>query len=297
MRIIQPVSIDDTILTASNIAEDEYDAWDGVTDWLTDEFVIYEHGVYKSLQDPNVNNTPDDAGSLFWAYQGATNRFRMFDGIVSTISNRTDNIDVTLNAPQIINGLFLKFLAGLTVRIKVTDSVEGVVYDTTFDLQDNTEITSWYNYFFDDVIFRNELVVLDLPAYVGADVQIIVSAASGSEAECGEVLMGKQQRLGVTNIGTSIGIRDYSRKDVDEFGNTVVVERRFAKLADYDVTVETMEVAKVQNILSGIRAAATVFIGDEARSETVVYGFYRDFNIVIASHSLSDATIEVEGLT
>jgi hypothetical protein len=52
----------------------------------------------------------------------------------------------------------------------------------------------------------------------------------------------------------------------------------------------------VQKALADIRTTPTVFIGDEDRAETIVYGFYRGFNIVISTPSISDCSIEVEGL-
>jgi uncharacterized protein (DUF2141 family) len=53
----------------------------------------------------------------------------------------------------------------------------------------------------------------------------------------------------------------------------------------------------VQKALADIRTTPTVFIGDPNRPETIVYGFYRNFNIVLSTPSISDCTIEVEGLT
>jgi hypothetical protein len=52
----------------------------------------------------------------------------------------------------------------------------------------------------------------------------------------------------------------------------------------------------VQKVLADIRTTATVFVGDPNRPETVVYGFYKQFNIVLSTPSISDCSIEVEGL-
>jgi hypothetical protein len=55
-------------------------------------------------------------------------------------------------------------------------------------------------------------------------------------------------------------------------------------------------VSAVQKLLADIRTTPTVFIGEDDKPETVVYGFYKQFNIVISTPSISDCSIEVEGL-
>jgi hypothetical protein len=120
--------------------------------------------------------------------------------------------------------------------------------------------------------------------------------AGVSDAKIGELVIGKQRTIGVSNFGTSVSIIDYSVKSTDDFGNTVITTRAYSKRADYDVTVETAAVAAVQKALADIRTTPTVFIGDEDRPETVVYGFYKQFNIVLSTPSISDCSIEVEGL-
>jgi hypothetical protein len=124
---------------------------------------------------------------------------------------------------------------------------------------------------------------------------VILDAGAGT-ARIGEFVMGRVRQLGVSNFGTSVSIQDYSRKERDQFGNTIIVERKFTKSADFDVTVETAQVFAVQNQLAKIRATPVVFIGDEARASTVVYGFFRQFNIVLDNPSISSCSIEVEGL-
>jgi hypothetical protein len=110
------------------------------------------------------------------------------------------------------------------------------------------------------------------------------------------IVFGRTTNIGVSNFGTSVSIMDYSRKERDEFGRPIIVERNFTKQVSYDVTCETSSVGRVQRILASIRALPCVWIGDEDRPETVVFGYYNDFNIVLSTPSLSDCSIDVEGL-
>ena len=295
MIIVQPVPVTSAMVTASNVAITET-LWTAGTYTLGQERYVgtrlYKVLVASTTDNPTVGVTLTPPS---WQDIGAINRFKMFDQVVNTQTTRTGLIDVSVLPGTIINALAMFDLDGVSTTITMTDPVEGVVFNETKSLQDNTIIIDWYSYFFESITTRSDVVFLGLPAYGSATIRIQVDAGA-STAAIGEVVIGKQRNLGVTNFGTSVNIRDYSRKETDAFGNTIVETRPFSKRADYDVTVETGAVAAVQKALASIRTTPTVFIGDEDRAETIVYGFYRGFNIIISTPSISDCSIEVEGL-
>jgi hypothetical protein len=295
MIIVQPVPVTSAMVTASNVTITET-LWTAGTYTLGQERYVgtrlYKVLVASTTDNPTVGVTLTPPS---WQDIGAINRFKMFDQVVNTQTTRTGLIDVSILPGTIINALAMFDLDGVSTTITMTDPLEGVVFTETKSLQDNTIIIDWYSYFFESITTVSDVVFLGLPAYGGATTRIQVDAGA-STAAIGEVVIGKQRNLGVTNFGTSVSILDYSRKETDEFGNTVVETRPFSKRADFDVTVETGSVAAVQKALADIRTTPTVFIGDEDRAETIVYGFYRGFNIVISTPSISDCSIEVEGL-
>ena len=295
MIIVQPVPVTSAMVTASNVTITET-LWTAGTYTLnTQRYVgtrLYKVIVASTTDNPTVGVTLTPPS---WQDIGAINRFKMFDQVVNTQTTRTSLIDVSILPGTIINALAMFDLDGVTTTITMTDPIEGVVFNETKSLQDNTIIIDWYSYFFESITTRSDVVFLGLPAYGSATIRIQVDAGA-STAAIGEVVIGRQRNLGVTNFGTSVSILDYSRKETDEFGNIVVETRPFSKRADFDVTVETGSVAAVQKALASIRTTPTVFIGDEDRAETIVYGFYRGFNIIISTPSISDCSIEVEGL-
>jgi len=295
MIIVQPVPVTSPMVTASNVAITET-LWTAGTYTLGQERYVgtrlYKVIVSSTTDNPTVGVTLTPPS---WQDIGAINRFKMFDQVVNTQTTRTGLIDVSILPGTIINALAMFDLNGVSTTITMTDPVEGVVFTETKSLQDNTIIIDWYSYFFESITTVSDVVFLGLPAYGNATTRIQVNAGAATAA-IGEVVIGKQRNLGVSNFGTSVSILDYSRKETDEFGNTVVETRPFSKRADFDVTVETGAVAAVQKALADIRTTPTVFIGDEDRAETIVYGFYRGFNIVISTPSISDCSIEVEGL-
>jgi hypothetical protein len=177
----------------------------------------------------------------------------------------------------------------------MTDDIEGVVYDTTKTLDDFTGISNWFQYFFALYAKRTSALFDDLPAYIGAEIRVIVDADGGDTA-LGEMIFGSVQQLGVTLTNFGHGIEDFSRKERDDFGNFVVVERRFARLANYDVFLPNIQVNSTFETLAKVRATPAVYIGGDDYPETIVLGFFKDFAILRTGPQSSEMTLEIEGL-
>jgi len=303
MKLIRPTEIPENdltateaVLTASNVAADDASEWSSGTSYNTSDQVIVlgvHQRLYEALQSTTGDFPPDNP--TVWNDLGAINRWKMFDGGSNTQTVNPDTIEVTLEPDGINNAFSLFNLLGSEAEVTVTDDVEGVVFNKTYNLIDNSSVDSWYAYFFEPIVFIRQLADITLPSYKGAQIDITVTNI-GDQAKCGLAIIGQQADIGTTVFGTSVGIRDFSRKEVDNFGNSTVVERRFFRLVDYDIRIDTDKVDFVQKVLSDRRATPTVYIGTVDNPETIVYGYYRDFDIVLSNPAFSNATIEVEGL-
>src|SRR3546814_10310239 len=67
---------------------------------------------------------------------------------------------------------------------------------------------------------------LDLPG-VSGDVTVTLTGAGA--VSVGTLIIGRIAAMGLTEDTPSVGITDFSRKETDEFGLTVPVERAWAK--------------------------------------------------------------------
>ena len=297
MRVIKSVVSTDTILTSSNIPEDEYPAWVSGKSYTALDKVIYQHKIYERIVTGAGTTTPD-LDQINWLDSGYTNRYRMFDNIISSVSSRTGGIEFTLTPNQVINGLALLNVNASTVRVVMNDPIEGVVYDRTKELRSSSNVIDYYSYFFAPLINLGDLdtaIFLDLPNKPTATITVYVSSGSGL-VEVGEVVYGIQYVVGRTNYGTAIGITSYSRKDTDEFGKVTVVKRKNSKYADYDIDIDNTNLAFVQRLFQDIDSVPCVFIGNPEMEELIVYGFYKDFKATISFPTVSKCTLRVEGL-
>ena len=302
MQIIKPVTVTNSILSSSNITEDDYAEWAvGTTYSVGDKVIVIgtTHRVYESLVGSNLGNDPTTDDGTNWLTLGATNRWKAFDRKIGDPVTNTTSIEYVLSdANSNITSVALFGLKGISANVTVTDATEGEVYNETISLIDNRNIVDWYTYFFEEQVQKEQAQWLDIPPYVGSDVQVTVTDNVGDTAELGQLVLGFLSSLGVTSYGTAISIEDFSRKETDAFGNFIVVERAFSQLADFDVKFETANARKIQRTLAALRATPVVYIGSEDTAYgTTIYGFYRRFDLTLDGPSLSFGAIEVEGLT
>jgi hypothetical protein len=300
MQIIKPITVTDSILTASNVPENDYAQWSSVTTYSVGQRVIVlsTHKIYESLIGSNLNNNPTTDDGTKWLDLGATNRWRAFDKKIGNKVVQLNSIQYTLSDPASnITSVALFGLVGVSANVTVVSGAT-TVFNQTYSLTDNRDIVDWYTYFFEEQVQLEEALFLNIPPYLGASVTITITAATGTDAKVGQIVLGFLSSLGLTNYGTAVSIEDFSRKETDAFGNFVVVERAFSQLADFDVQFETADTRRIQQTLAQYRATPIVYIGNpDASYATIIYGFYRRFDLTLETPSLSFGAIEVEGLT
>lgn len=299
MKLIRPVTVTDSVLVSSNVAENDFPQWAVGTTYADGDKVIVlsTHRIYESLVGSNTGNDPTTDDGTNWLDIGATNRWKAFDNTISDQTTNTTSITYEFDPASLVNAVAMFNLDATDVDITVTDPVEGVVYNENVSLLDNGAVENWWGYFFEPIVRKSEFVKFDLPNYASATIDVSINTNTGDAAKVGQIVIGNQKTLGLTTYGTTISIQDYSTKDTDTFGNVIITERRFAQLVDYDVKLATTTVRDVQKTLANFRATPIVYSGTEDGTYgDLIYGYYRNFGINISTPSFSDATIEVEGL-
>ncbi|MBD3762472.1 hypothetical protein [Rhizorhabdus sp.] len=289
----------DTILTSTNVLENDATVWSAGTINLGQQR-MYNHRLYQVIANPSTTDQPDvgaaKAVSPTWLDLGAVNRWKMFDALIASQTTRSGNIAVTITPGAWITGLALFGLEGTSLTITMTDPIEGVVYNRTVSLIDNSMVVDWWTYFTEPIVQLSTVVLLDLPAYMNAVLSITVDAGAGT-AKIGDLVIGSPRVIGEALFGTGIGIDSYSLKTRDDFGNLTIIPRAYSDRVDFDVIIPTPQVYRAKRLLTDLRDTPCVYIGDSNRLETIVYGFFKTFNIVLEDNGDSSCSIEVEGLT
>jgi hypothetical protein len=294
MQVIIPVTLSPSDVT-TNVSITE-------TEWTAG---TYNTGVerykgttlYRVIASPSTSDDPTVgvlADPPTWESLGAINQWAMFDGVVGTQTSRATPIDVTINTTSVTNAIALLNISAQELLITVTDSVDGEVYRKEMELAD-IGVPDWWEYFFLPYDYIQDISFTDLPSYNNVDINVVLTLTGGT-AKCGELIVGLARNIGTTQYGTTVGLLDYSKKTSDDFGNFIVQERSFSKRVDFDVIVETTDVSMLQKLFAQYRSTPLLWIGDSTIEATIIYGFYRNFAVVLSNPSLSALNITVEGL-
>ena len=299
MKIIRPITVTDSVLSSSNISEDDYEAWVSTTTYQVEDRVMIVtdnyHKIFEAAASANTNHDPvTDAGS-WWTLVGSTNKWRAFDNSPSEQTSFNSQVTFTLSLTERLDTVALMNLYAASVTITQTDAVDGLVYTQTASLISTSSIQNWYSYFFEPIVHVTDFVATDLFPYAASTIVVTLNAPAETVL-LGECVVGLSRDMGFTQYGASVGIQDYSIKEADTWGNYTIVERAFSKRADFTVWIESSKVDEVQSLLASYRAAPIVYVGSDDYNSTLVYGFYKDFAVEIVQESISVCTISVEGL-
>jgi hypothetical protein len=304
--VVRPIDVTSDVLFATTAIAGE-DEWDEYATYAEEaqvrRFKDGKEWVWQSLVAGNTGNDPalDEAGE-FWTQVGATNPYAMFDGAIQSQTIAADELTVELHLPieEIADTLYLANIAATELRVILEDPLaeasDQVVFDETIDLVSTVGITDWHPYFFTPPRRLSELTVEGLGSYAGARLTVTLSNY-GDLAACGALLAGFGKPIGKTMYNPRLGMRDYSVKEEDAFGNLTVVERPYRKTAGFIVAVRNVDLDDTFETLVANRATPVLFLGSARYAAMAVYGFLKDFEIAVPGPRISYLNLNAESLT
>lgn len=276
-----------------------YSAYDAGTYYVVGDIVTdpANHLLYESLfgsgggGSTNIGNPLTDTTK--WLEIGPTNRWAMFDAKVGTQTARAAEVSAVIAVTGRADTVALLNVAAAAVNVTVTDGATEV-HNEDYSLVATDGIDSWFDWLFEPVTRKTDLIVTGLPNV--ADPVVTITATDTGTVSIGSLIVGYARDIGNTEFGASVGIADYSRKTQDDFGNWYIVERGFSRKGDFSLMMESGIVDAVFNLLAQYRATPVLFIGSDDYTSTALFGFPKDWSIVLRYPTFSVASIQIEGL-
>lgn len=298
LTIIKPVAITPALLASTTAGEPDAE-WASGTTYAADArcTLASTRRTYQSLQASNTNHPPDSSAA-WWVDVGASNQWAMFDGALGSVTESPDGITVVLR-PGAVSALAVMQVQAESVRVRMLDAPGGaVVYDRT-EPMNRAYVSDWYEWTIAPFEYRPEAIFQGFPMYAACELEVTIAADTLNPAQCGELAVGAAYSLGTPQMGAKLGIVDYSRKTEDEWGNTTLVQRAFAKTLDLPLVLDAAQLAKAYGVLASLRATPCVFVPSSmARyAAMVVYGWVGEFSIELATYTTHYCNLQVKGLT
>lgn len=300
--VIQPVQITDANLVSTTVLEDDEAVYSDVTTYGVGDRVLLgspQHAIYESLSAGNLDNFPPSSPA-HWIYVGPTNAWKAFDLSGGTVleapGSDLEPLEFVVTGNR-LNSIGLIGLQASWVRIQASSFAEGLYYDETTELLDNALLADWFDYFFTEISKSTEVIALDIPPVMNSEYTIQIADASGT-VKLSTFVIGQAVKMGFTEFGAQVGIIDYSRKNVDQFGRASLEQRAFSDRMSVSMELPKGIVDSVRRKFAALRAKPCLWIGANGQYESLtVFGFYRDFNIDISYPTFSICSAEIEGLS
>jgi hypothetical protein len=268
LQVLKPTLVTDGMLT-SNVPEADYPQWSGSTTYPLGARVLRgdAHRIFESVLPGNIGHDPA-ADAPEWIDIGPTNRWAMFDRALGSVTSAAGAIVVTL-AASAVDAVAVLDVKAATVR------VQAGAFDRT------------------ESATTGAVTIADIPSTSGP---VTVTIAGPGQVEVGTLLIGRLLGLGITEANAGAGITDYSRKEVDEFGEVTIVERAWAKRMTANGLVATEAVDLVFDRIAAVRALPCLWIGQDGLQSLSVYGFFKEFSIELGEN-VSKLSLSIEGLS
>jgi len=298
MRVIKPITVTDAILASSTIPEPDT----GETVWTAGTYTLgtrriltSTHKIYEVVADPSTSDDPLTGIAktpATWVEVQPTNRWAMFDNVNSTVSTG-NNLTVSLTPGKVAAGLAAFGVSAESVNITCVSASAGEVYNRDIVMLNNDAVADWYTYFFEPIVYIDQFILTDLPAYSDLTVTITLNGANSS---IGTLTIGNVIDLGVALYGTNWQGLDFSKKERDQFGNVVLTQGRTADRLDYNIHTDKGRFGYVKQQLRLLTGVPSVWIGnpDDVNDGTAVFGYYVDNQINIGNPAKLDVSITVE---
>lgn len=307
MRVVVPVAITDAILTSTNVAENEYTAWNSGTSYVvgnriryvdTDVHMLFECIADHSNKDPVA--APDAA--TYWTNVGAelgkTNRHKLFDYTRSSPTVAPSPVTYTLTPGRRIDSLCI---AGLdATRLVVEVSVGGdVVYSRDIDLSTRV-VLNWADWFFAPFTFRTKVGLIDLPLATNAVITVTFYNTSGT-VSIGALGIGQSIYLGITIYGPTRGAINNSKIARDAAGFTQLTPVRTVPRITPSIRCPLSNIRNATDVQDTLDATPAFWLSldDDANPYFEPYfllGIYKRMEIVGDQLDSALISAEIEGV-
>lgn len=249
--------------------------------------------VYWSMVAGNVGKALSDPA--FWNKRTAINRWAMFDDRNSTQTSNPEEIVSVFAAQAITQGLFAGAMDASEVRVSMTHPTRGLVYSETKSLVLPRSGSSFFGWCFNRLRLRTWFLTLKLPVFANALVTITIKKPGGVP-KCGMCLLGPAIDVGLSLMGLSTELKDYSTTTFFTDGSSSTVERGFSKKMSVDISVESDRVETIEDDLIKRRQKTLVFLGSTMRGDTMLVGRFSSLRKVIDSFPRSKMALQIDGV-
>jgi hypothetical protein len=255
----------------------------------------YQVSVSSSAGSTAITGNAPVTNATYWGRAGSTNKWNMFDASSSSQSSKADSGTVELRPIGRYNELYLGNVSFASLQLQVRDEDDVLQHDETIDGAALNWDSGFYGWHFDPPERKTDFLI-ELPNILNPRITLIFTDPA-STVFVGSCFPTQSREICATHYGMRLGIRDYSQKEVDSYGNSIFEEGAYSKTVSLTGMVDADDAPAVFNVLATCRGAAVVYSGANDSGSSVVFGKFNDYHLEVAYPTKTLFSCELESLT
>lgn len=302
MRVIPPLTINNTRLTSSTVSEPAAGetAWVSGTTYAVGDIVIRTstHRQYIRLV-AGAGTIAPETDTTNWADNGPTNKWAMFDLLRNSATQGATPLTVVITPGIRVNSIAIINSNAEQVTISATSVTGGgTVYSHT-ENQVARVTTGWLSYYFGTFSTKPSIVRFDLPPFLDLIITVTLSRTSG-DVTCGVCVVGNYTDLGRVEYNAISDVVNFSSVDRDLYGNASLIQRRNVPKTNQTLWLDKQYVNRLRVIRDTLNATPAVWSGlDDNNSESyfetlLIMGVYNTFSINLSFPDFAKIDLELQ---
>lgn len=301
MIVVIPKEIDDVNVVSSTIAEPDTGEvlWNATTNYALGAVVIRTttHKKYENVLAGVDAGLPENTPTR-WLEVGVTNKWAMFDTLRNTQSIGGGSVEVVMQMDKRIDSLGLLSVEANEVDVEVK-SAGDVVYTANRKLT-YRNVSSWYEYYFSEFLYRKNTLLTDIPPY--SNLNIKITFTSVEPVKVGAISVGSKDYLGKMLYGATSDELNFSRIDREITGEAILLPRKSVPKINVSLLTEKYLVNKVRDVRRNLNAVPAIWSGLDDKQDNdlfdtlLIFGVYKKFIIDVSIPSHIGIDLEVEEL-
>ena len=262
--------------------------------YAKDVWKVLNSRLWRSTKDINTSTPGDPEKADDWTDYGATNRFRAFNGFVEQGLSFDTSLTMEIDLTSRLTNVVVFAPKGATVQALVKNGAGTTVFDETKNVVRST--SSYFAYHFSPIDVQSALIFSAIPPYSTGTLIITLTAAAGQTVGAGLITLGFARARASVVVGSYLGLRSRSRKEVSEFGVPSITRRPPSRRVGFTAIAPDEDGDDIFSELSKLEAVPSTYfmLGGESRG-MVVHGHFKDFQLLYPNGVMSEYLLEIDG--
>lgn len=298
LRITDPLALGPAQLLDTDVPESDYPAFDELATYSLGDRTIAGHDIYESAQDANTGHPPlAQTDSDWWLWVGKTNRWSMFDLEADKPTVHPGGFWYEFQPGNAVDAVhLLGIVDGFSWRVRLTDPVAGLVYDSgELAIGWTIQEPNWWELVYGVYVDVRQTFVRGLPAYPQAVLRIDV--VGGAACAVSALLVGQERTFGRgVRLGFRAEMRDAIKRDRNRWGDLRLRRAAWWDTHSLVLVIDNRELDSLREFLRDRRATVMHWSSSARWNTTQLLGFCTRSAPLISYSTDTDFSIEIEGI-